>query len=278
MMKRNLLAVLLFFTPFWLWSEFDHEHSLLNEVLGDYVLDAKVNYKGLQQNDDQLLRYLDSLDTVSRDEVHRWTREQQLAFWINGYNAFTLKAILDNYPVTTHTVKGIIAPASSILQIHGVWKELEWNIAGESLTLDQIEHQILRVEFSEPRIHFSIVCASVGCPDLRSEAFTAAKLEMQLEDQTLSYISNDYKGFKVDLENDEVSVSKLFSWFTEDFQDVDGNPRQFKGKNKKEQSILLYISQYIDDSAVIEFMASTKVDFKYLSYDWALNEWFVEEE
>ncbi|MDG2171001.1 MAG: DUF547 domain-containing protein, partial [Opitutales bacterium] len=164
------------------WAvDFDHAHKDWDRVLKKHVLGSNVDYASLAKDTQLLDRYLTQLDAVPRAVVDAWTRDKQLAFWINAYNAFTLRVILDYYPIKTWTFKGLVVPWNSIIQIPGVWKKIKWEVAGQSLTLDHIEHGLIRPTFNEPRIHFAIVCASIGCPSLRAEAITFDKLEDQLE-------------------------------------------------------------------------------------------------
>ena len=159
------------------------------------------------------------MNNIDPDEFNDWTEKQKLAFWINAYNAFTIKAIIDHYPIErSFTLIGIFyAPKNSILQIPGVWKKLKFNALGQEVTLDHIEHGILRKEFNEPRIHAAINCASISCPDLRSEAYVADRLEGQLSDASGLFVNNKFKGVYVDKKKNKVKVSKIFKWFGEDF-------------------------------------------------------------
>lgn len=251
---------------------FDHTHEDLEAVLREHVHGSLVDYESLAKDTQLLDAYLSRLNSVTRNEVDSWTRERQLAFWINAYNAFTLRVILNYYPIKTWTFKGLVVPRNSIIQIPGVWKKLTWEVAGQSLTLDHIEHGIIRPNFNEPRIHFAIVCASIGCPDLRAEAFTDEKLEVQLEDQTRTYLLNTSKGVKFELSKSRVCVSQLFKWFNEDFDVKPPEGFQAQHRNEKVRNSLNFVAHYFNDSLVWEVLQSPDVDLEYLSYDWSLNE------
>lgn len=255
-----------------LLGQFDHTHCLWNDVLGRHVQDSYIDYLGLAQNSAELDIYLKSLDSITRDYVDSWSANQQLAFWINAYNAFTVRVILDNYPIRGRTIKGLFVPRNSIIQIPGVWKKITWEVAGQSLTLDQIEHAILRTKFKEPRIHFAIVCASIGCPDLLSEAFRADQLERQLDGQTRSYLSNAKKGVKLDFEKKRICVSKVFGWFWEDFVTKPATGLDFQSRSKKERAILSFLSHHYSSSDARALFRTKSMDLDYLSYDWALND------
>ena len=255
------------------WAvDFDHAHKDWDRVLKKHVLGSNVDYASLAKDTQLLDRYLTQLDAVPRAVVDAWTRDKQLAFWINAYNAFTLRVILDYYPIKTWTFKGLVVPWNSIIQIPGVWKKIKWEVAGQSLTLDHIEHGLIRPTFNEPRIHFAIVCASIGCPSLRAEAITFDKLEDQLEGQTRTYLSNTSKGVLLDYENGRVCVSKLFKWFNEDFDVEAPSGFQLKNQTKKERNALNFIARYLKDPRAWKFLQSPDTDFDYLSYDWSLNE------
>lgn len=251
---------------------FDQGHALWDQVLRAHVEDGLVDYQALVTDSSQLNQYLDQLNSVSKHEVDSWPREQQLAFWINAYNALTVRAILDHYPIETRTLKGLFVPKNSIIQIPGVWKKLTWAVAGQSLTLDHIEHGLIRPHFKEPRIHFSIVCAAIGCPDLRSEAYTSDKLEAQLEEQTKHYLSDETKGVRIDFENRQIWVSHLFKWFTADFEG-EAPPGFFvKNQSNTARIALRFISRYRRKPAEWELFQTKDVDFDFLSYDWSLND------
>ena len=172
-------------------APFDHGHGIFNNLLKEYVVDAKVNYRGFINNRDEFIKYLETLNNIDPGEFENWTENQKLAYWINAYNAFTIKAIIDHYPIKrSFTLIGIFyAPKNSILQIPGVWKKLKFNVLGKEVTLDQIEHGILRKEFNEPRIHAAINCASISCPDLRDEAYAADRLDSQLSDASSVFVN-----------------------------------------------------------------------------------------
>lgn len=254
------------------FADFDHSHDLWDRVLKSYVRGASVDYLALSRNTSDLDQYLKQLDSVARSEVDSWAREQQLAFWINVYNAFTVQVILDNYPIKSRTIKGLFVPRNSIIQISAVWKKLTWEVAGQSLTLDQIEHGLIRPNFKEPRIHFAIVCASVGCPDLRPEAFTFDKLERQLDEQTIAYLNNPSKGAVLDFEKKKICVSKLFGWFWNDFEGEAPVGFDVSHRSKKIQAALSFLSRYFTSVEARSLLQSKSADFDYLSYDWSLND------
>jgi len=219
-------------------------HDLWDALLKDHVKDGQVNYQLLYENREQLNTYLGRLQ--SHAPTADWSRNEQLAYWINAYNAFTIKIILDHYPV-----KGIkeIGGKVQIPLVNSTWDIQFIEIDGKELSLNDIEHRILRKEFNEPTIHFAIVCASRSCPRLRSEAYNASDIDEQLNEQALAFVNDKSKN---QIATDRIEISKIFSWFEGDF---------------------------IQDGSLIDFLnkySNTKIDqgakIGYLDYDWALND------
>ncbi len=222
------------------------DHSAWTRLLKHYVSeDGMVDYRGLLDERESLQDYLDQLSSHAPDTA-KWSRDEQLAYWINAYNAFTVKLIIDNYPL-----KSIrdLHPTPYIPTVNTIWHSKFFKIGGVETSLDEIEHEILRKQFNEPRIHFAINCASVSCPPLKNEAFTAAKLDVQLNEMASRFI-NDPK--RNDLTADHPRLSRIFSWFEGDFT--------------RNGSLTDYINQFADtkiqSDAIIDFMP----------YDWSLNE------
>jgi hypothetical protein len=218
-------------------------HEAWNKLLKKHV-DKKgfVNYKGFIKDSNALNSYLNLLSENAPGAS--WTKEEKLAFWINAYNAFTVKLITDHYPVKS------IKDIGSKIQIPFVntpWQKKFIPMGNKKIKLDDIENNILRKDFEEPRIHFAIVCASISCPKLRNEAFEASKIEAQLVDQTKAFLSDPIRNKPA-----ENKISPIFKWFGGDFE---------KNGNKKIDFINKYSPSKVDES---------KID--YMSYDWGLNE------
>jgi hypothetical protein len=255
-------------------DSFDHSYATYNSLLNRYVKNARVNYEGFINSRAEFETFLRALGSVDEDVFESWTEEQRLAFWINAYNAFTIKAIIDHYPIKrSFTLVGIFyAPSDSILQIKGVWTKLQFKALGNMVTLDEIEHQILRKKFNEPRIHMAINCASISCPDLRNEAYTPEKLEEQLADASINFINNPDKGVYVNEQNGKVKLSKIFKWFGDDFINNYGSKKLFNNYSLKENAVLNFTSEYIESEEVKEYLMNNKLKIGYLGYDWHLNE------
>jgi hypothetical protein len=240
-------------------------------VLQTHVDEAgMVNYRALKKDSEKLDEYLDSLATTPREHYNMWSASDQIAFWINAYNAITLKAITDHYPIEPGLGRSLLWPGNSIRQIPGVWDKLKWNIMDKSLTLNQIEHEILRKQFNEPRIHAALVCAAMGCPPLRREPYSGTALEAQLEDQMKRFLSHPTK-FRIDRKSNTVFLSAIFKWFGKDFVERFGTDTAFGGHSEVERAILNAIAPHLDENDR-NYLRTARFHIQYLDYDWTLNE------
>ena len=232
------------------------KHKFFTEILNDYVVDGLVNYKELK-NDNRLDEYLDQLSKTDTAKISN--QEDKLAFWINAYNAFTLKLIKENYPV--ESINDLHTGGLLIGQILGktVWHR-EWiKISGKTLSLNNIEHDIIRKEFNEPRIHFALVCAAVSCPPLRNEAYEGYKIDQQLNDQSATFFNDETKN-QFDVKTKSAELSKIMDWYDNDF-----------GQN--DEDILKYVSQFLPEGISQNINNNlSEWDVSYLSYNWNLNE------
>ncbi len=220
------------------------DHSLLDELLARHVNErGGVDYEALAQQREQLQRYIGSLADAPMDEM---SRDERLALLINAYNAFTLELILEHYPL--EEIKDIPAGRR--------WKDRRWKVGGHTWSLDDIEHKQIRPNFREPRIHFALVCAAVGCPPLRRNAYSAVRLEEQLEEQA-RYVHEHPRWFRYDPDRDRVWLTSLYRWYGGDFEQVAG-------------SVLAYAARYNPDlKTALE--SGQKPDVTFLDYDWSLN-------
>ncbi len=220
-------------------------HVIWDSLLQQYVTTSgDVNYNGFIQDSTKFNQYLNLLGNNHPNDQN-WSRDERLAYWINAYNAYTVKIIVDHYPVD-----GIKDIKRGIPFVNTVWDIKFINIEDQTYDLNNIEHGIIRKRFEEPRIHFAVNCASVSCPRLRNEAYTAEKLEKQLTDQARYFLRNPVKNR---LSNDQLQLSKIFKWFSGDFKDGG-----FKGVRD-------FVQQYGPAH-------SQDADIKYLDYDWRLND------
>ncbi len=221
------------------------DHSAFSALLAEYVDDTgMVDYAGLAQEHAALDAYIATLADAPFGALGR---DEKLALLINAYNAFTLRLILDSYPVAS--IRDIPADKR--------WDAVRWKLAGETYSLDQIEHEQIRPKFAEPRVHFALVCAAMGCPKLRNEAYEGARLNEQLEDQTRYALSHD-RWFAFDPATNTVKLTQLFNWYGGDFAQQAGSALAFAARYSPE------LEKALD--------AGNKPKIEWLDYDWSLNE------
>lgn len=219
------------------------DDSIYASLLGRHVKKSRVDYDGFKREETLLDRYLAIL---SATDVNSLSHNEQFAFYINAYNAFTIKLILTKYP-GINSIKEIGSFFSN------PWSKKFISLDGQTVSLDTIEHDFLRPRFKDPRIHFAINCASKGCPPLLNQPYEGETLEVQLNTMTRAFINDPKRTF---LKGNTLFVSKIFKWFEEDFNDAP----------------LLFIRQYADAEFKKELDgAGPKIKLSYLDYDWTLN-------
>ena len=219
------------------------DNSIYGKLLKKYVRDGKVNYAGFKAEEATLDRYLKILENVDPEKL---SRNEQFAFYANTYNAWTIKLILNGYP-------GVASIKDLGTLLKSPWKKEIVRIDGGVISLDHVEHKILRPRYKDPRVHFAINCAAKSCPPLRPEPFSGNILDRQLDDSTRSFI-NDPKSFK--LEDNKLYVSRIFKWFAEDFN----------------EDVIGFFLKYSTGNLNEELEAnSNRIKVKYLPYDWSLN-------
>jgi hypothetical protein len=231
---------------------------------------AMVNYRGLKAQQQQLNAFVSAIGKLERSRYEKWDKKDQIAFWLNAYNGLTLKAIIDNYPIKSSFLKSRIYPKNSIRQISGVWDKITFNVMRRKLTLEHIEHKILRPKFNESGIHMAMVCAAMGCPPLRNEPYTGTKLDEQLDDQARRFLGHSAK-FKIARGEGRLYLSPIFKWFAADFVRKHAPRRNIGKHNKEVSSVLNYIAPYLSE-ANKKYVLAGKYKIKYLGYDWSLNE------
>ncbi|MFS6536338.1 DUF547 domain-containing protein [Idiomarina loihiensis] len=240
-------------------QSFNQSHAAFSDVLSEHVtvynngLKSAVNYRELSKNRQPLDNYLASLSAVETEQYESWTHEQQLAFLINAYNGFTLQLIIDNID------KFESGDADSIRDLGGLfsspWEKSFFTLLSEKRTLDWVEHEKIRVDFDEPRIHAALVCAAVSCPKLRAEAFTGENLETQLEDQMITFLSDRDKN---GIDDKGIYLSKIFDWYREDFDGLQDYLRTYSGALS-------------NSSGNGENMNFESLDIRFVDYNWKLN-------
>jgi hypothetical protein len=252
---------------------FDHEHAAWTVLLRKHVvlLDggkaSQARYAGFQQDRAALKSYLDSLSKVTQQEFDGWSKAQRMSFLINAYNAFTIEKILTRYP-----------------DINSIWdfgkffgnpfKDRFFTLLGRASSLDLVEHETLRRPgaYDEPRVHFAVNCASVGCPMLREEAYVAGRLDAQLEEQARRFLSDRSRN-RYNAGSGQLEVSRLFDWFKEDWT---SSYRGFEGKaapiRSREQYFAAYAALLADSPGHQQQAFDQKAELRFLDYDWSLND------
>ena len=247
----------------------DFDYTLYGEILKAYVDDSgMVNYKQLKANRTNLDTFVRAMANIDPKQFAKWDEQGRLAIYINAYNALTLKAIIDNYPIKSSWLKSRVYPKNSIRQISGVWNKIKFSVAGRQVTLDHIEHKILRKKFHEPRIHMALVCAAMGCPPLRNEPYLPAKLDEQLSDQSRKFLRPPEKFRLVD---NTLYLSPIFKWFGKDFVADYGSDKAFEGYGQPAAAVLSFITGYVGPD-VADRLKQLPLEVKYSDYDWSLNE------
>ena len=236
---------------------FDHSHADWALVLKAHAKDDGFDYRALKGDRSKLDAYLKSLEAVTAEELGGWTREQQYAFWINAYNAYTVQRVVDNYPIDS--IKSIGSLFTTVWDQKFIpMKGLHPEGKDEKLTLNDIEHKILRPKFQDARVHAAVNCASKGCPPLATEAFTAEKLDAQLDRQVAAWLADPARN-KYDQSKKKIEVSQIFDWFKDDFVRDAG-------------SVQAWIAKYAPEKER-EWIASAKdLKIAHLDYSWSLND------
>jgi hypothetical protein len=253
-------------------AAFDRSHTLFDALLRTRVYDGRVDYRELVADPQGLRAYLDELAATTSAELAAWPREDRLAFWINAYNAFVLMSVVEHYPLTRHTLVGLAFPANSIWQVPDVWKAEHWHAAGRVVSIDMIEHQIIRPTFREPKVHFALVCAARSCPNLRSEAYRGDRLNEQLEDQAQRFLADSSKGLRLDVGNGTVLLSKILDWYGADFAQAQDSAAPTVTRARTERTVIEFVSSHSAERSVRDYLRTPGIRVRYLPYDWTLND------
>ncbi|MBU1212812.1 MAG: DUF547 domain-containing protein [Alphaproteobacteria bacterium] len=236
------------------------DHRTWDELLAKYVVAGsdgvnRVDYEVWQNDDHQVLKgYVKALQAADPRQLNR---DEQFAYWANLYNAKTIEIVLDHYPIDSireiSIGEGLLGFIKKSAGLGGPWKAKVVKVAGHELSLDDIEHQILRPIFNDPRVHYAVNCSSFGCPNLGQEAFTGAKLDTQLEAAAKAYV-NDPRGFTV--EGDTIKASSIYQWFQTDF-------------GGSEEGVLDHARKYANDALESKLEGKKSIDSYF--YDWSVN-------
>lgn len=247
-------------------SAFDHSHAEWDALLQQHVVltsDGKasaVRYADWLAERAVLRRYLDTLSAVTESEYARWSEAERLAFLINAYNAFTVELILTRYP-DLRSIKDL----GSLFR--SPWKQRFFTLLGQKRHLDNLEHDLMRGPdgFQEPRIHFAVNCASIGCPMLRNEAYTAKRLDAQLDDAMARFLS-DRRRHRFDALSGTLQVSKIFDWYGEDFEQGHG------GFDSLKDTFAQYAAHLAESETERQRIRAGDYRIAFLDYDWRLND------
>ena len=262
---RGILAILLLAAASAACA-LDHSHKAWDELVKKHVKyvqngnASRVDYAGFARDRQALRAVLDDYRKVTRAEFDGWTKAQQQAFLVNDYNALTIEKILTRYP----NIRSI----RDFGTVFGnPWKDKFFTLFGQPSYLDQIEHEILRKEgvYDEPRVHVAVVCASIGCPMLRNEAFTSDRLESQLEDAMRRFMSDRTRN-RYNAQSRKLEISKIFDWYGKDFE------KGHKGFTSVKATAAKYADLLADAPADRETVRAQAAEVSFLDYDWSLND------
>lgn len=232
--------------------------SVLERSVNDAGL---VDYSGLRASPAELRRFVAALAELPRPTYESWPGPRQIAFWINAYNALTLQTIVESYPIEARGLSRLRFPASSIRQIDGAWTSRDHVVLGERVSLDHIEHEILRREFDDPRVHMALVCAALGCPPLRNEPYEGDRLDEQLDDQARRYLASP-AGLHLESER-RVEISEIFKWFGGDFA-------AYADRSAGLSGVQGFVARYAPAAAARAVRSGARLG--WIDYDWTLND------
>lgn len=249
---------------------FDHRHAAWDALLKQHVLVAPggnastLRYAALQHQRKELKAYLDSLSAVAPADYAAWTGPQQLAFLVNAYNAFTVELILTRYP-DLKSIKDL----GSFLQ--SPWKKKFFHLLGQQRSLDEVEHEMIRAPgvFDDPRIHVAVVCASIGCPMLRNEAFVAERMDAQLDDALRRFLSDRSRNrfdANTGIDDGTLAVSKIFDWYRKDFE------QGHQGFDSLQTLFARHADTLAATPPAQAEIRAGRYKLSSLDYDWALND------
>lgn len=239
------------------------DHSQWDALLKQHVLPlnggqaSQVDYPGFADDKVQLDRYLADLSQVTTPEFDDWPKDEQLAFLINAYNAWTVDLILTQWP-DLDSIKDLGSFFSS------PWSKSFIPLLGETRSLDDIEHNLIRGSdrYRDPRIHFAVNCASIGCPALRNEAYTGKRLDTQLDGQTRFFLQDRSRNR---IDNGKLALSSIFKWYREDFE------KGWKGYSSLEQFLVDHAVDLSLNPEEIQKLKDKDMTIRFLDYDWKLN-------
>ncbi len=244
----------------------DHTHKAWDDLLKKHVRYAesgnasRVSYAGFAKDRAALKAVLDEYSRVTRAQFEGWPKPRQQAFLVNAYNAFTIEKILTRYP-------GIKSIKDFGSVFGNPWKDRFFTLFGQPASLDFIEHETLRREgaYDDPRVHVAVVCASIGCPMLLNDAFTADRLDAQMDDAMMRFLSDRARN-RYNPRSGKLEVSRIFDWYGKDFE------KGHKGFSSVKQMLAKYADQLADKPEDRAAVREQKAEVTFLEYDWSLND------
>ena len=262
----RLVLVLLSLAATAALAQFDHSHAAWDALLKKHVRyvqngnASQVDYAGFSRDRVVLKAALDAYAAVPRAQFDRWSKPQQQAFLTNAYNAFTVEKILTRYP-------GIKSIREFGTIFGNPWKDKFFTLFGQPAYLDLIEHEMLRRDgaYDDPRVHVAVVCASIGCPMLRNEAFTPERIDAQMEDGMRRFLSDRTRN-RYNPQAKRLEISKIFDWYGKDFE------KGHKGHSSVKGAMAKYADLLADSPEDRNAVRSQAAEVTFLEYDWALND------
>jgi len=232
-------------------AEFDHQHSTYAQILTQHVENGLVDYPAIKARPADLQKYLNELAAVDEPTFRAWTEPQRLAYLINLYNAQTIALIVDHYPLGSIRDIGFLPLAA--------WRKDIVHLFGKKTSLGSLENKIIRKQYQEPRIHFALVCAAKGCPNLINDPYLADRLDQQLDRQTRLFLNTREKN-RVDFKIGTIFLSNIFKWYDEDFGATDRKVAEF-------------VKPYFNSNTIPQ-EGGDLIGFRirYTDYDWSLND------
>jgi len=234
--------------------------------------DGMVDYKALSHKKMEMVKLLEQFKKLDRNEYNSWSKDDKLAFWINGYNLNFIKIIVDNYPIESNRMLRLFWPPNSIRHINGIWNEHKFIIMNEEFTLQEVDQRFLQKEFSEPLAFFAISYASVSGTPLRNEAYRGQNLSTQFDDQVKKFLAGQH-AFKIDKENQKVYLSSIFNstWYGSQFIAKYGTDLKFKQQEPAVRAILNLLTKYVSPQDT-DYLETGNYTVEFLRYDWTLND------
>ena len=226
-----------------------------------------VDYAGLKADRADLDAFMKAIAATDPLDYARWSADEQLAYWLNAYNAYILTLVVDNYPIQPAPGRAIY-PDNSVQQLASPWKRKRYAVMRETRAPDAIEHEIIRVSFKEPRIHAALVCGAMSCPPLRREPYRGDRLDQQLDDQCRRFFA-ELTNLQIDRDRNEVYASRIFDWFAEDF--APGVLEEEGTLASQRQAVASAAAPYLD-AEKRSYLQRGDFTLKYFDYNWALNE------